>query len=304
MGLLIKRLASLILMAVGAPSSVPAATTNRLPDWVCAHPDAIFVDAFEGVSSVVRTPSNGSGGAAGTFTRSVFVNGASRNIYVFVPASYTPDRPMPLVLALHGQAGNPSSAQTSAQNVRTAWSPIATDNGFIVIAPVATGASGGWSAPDLPPFPPGPSDYDTFAAAIADIEGAYNIDRSRRIGWGFSAGGHVMHDVVLQGYALPISIDTFAAYGVSAGVLEAFACAPSTCGSLLAAASRKIPVDIHVGSSDTLLSYAQNDRSRFIANGWQLSNNLWFTTFSGGHTYATAQLREIWTNLCPFQVLP
>lgn len=286
-------------------ATAEAASTHRLPDWVCAHPDAIFVDSFEGADSVVRLPSNGSGGAIGNVTRTISVPGyGAHNVYVFVPPSYSPTRPMPLVLALHGQAGSSSAAQTAAQAVRTAWSSVANANGFIVIAPVGTGSSGSWNPPNLPPAPPGASDYDIFSAAIADVEAAYNIDRSRRIGWGFSAGGHVMHDLVLQPYVLPITIDTFAAYAVSAGDLEGLACNPGTCNALVASVSRKIPIDIHIGSSDPLLPYAQNDRSRFLANGWVNSSNLWFTTFTGGHTYATSQLSQIWTNLCAFQVLP
>ncbi len=114
-----------------------------------------------------------------------------------------------------------------------------------------------------------------------------------------------MHDLVLIHFSSQVTIDTFAAYAVSAGVLEAFACSSaSECNAIVAAASRRIPLDIHVGSSDSLLSYATNDHARFLANGWVDGTNLWFTTFSGGHTYASAQLAQIWTNLCPFQVLP
>ncbi|HET9033369.1 MAG TPA: hypothetical protein VFN25_10740 [Dokdonella sp.] len=275
----------------------------KLPDWVCAHPDAIFIDGFQPAAGITRLPSNGSGGATGSISRTVSVPGyGSHVIYLRVPPSYSSSHPVPLVLALHGQAGSPAAANTAAQAVRNAWAPIADANGFIVVAPVATGGSGGWIAP-----PPNPSDYSIFAAAIADAELAYNIDTSRRIGWGFSAGGHVMHDIMLNDFGAPVSIDTFAAYSVSAGILQALACNglnASQCNALVAGASRHIPLDIHIGSSDPLLPYATGDRNFFQANGWTLSSDLWFTTFSGGHTYATAQLSEIWSNLCPFQALP
>ncbi len=290
-----------LVAALLLATTAHATTTVRLPDWVCAHPDAIFVDAFEPAANVVRLPSNGSGGATGNVLRAVVVPGyGTRNVYLRVPPSYSPARPMPLVFALHGQAGSAAAAQTAAQAVRNAWSAAADANGFIVIAPVASGGSGGWIAP-----PPGPSDYDTFAAAIADVEAAYNIDRSRRIGWGFSAGGHVMHDLVLNAYSDAVTIDTFAAVSVSAGAFAGLACSsPSSCNALVAAASRRIPVDIHVGSTDPLLPYATSDRNVFLANGWTLGSDLWFTTFAGGHSYAAAHLAEIWTNLCPFQALP
>lgn len=296
-------LACFVLFALFAwvSGAASATTTVQLPDWVCAHPDAIFVDGFQPAAGVTRLPSNGSGGAIGNVSRTVSVAGyGSHTIYLHVPASYSSTRPMPLVLALHGQAGSPASAITAAQSVRNSWASIADANGFIVIAPVATGGSGGWIAP-----PPNPSDYSIFAAAIADAEAAYNIDMSRRIGWGFSAGGHVMHDIMFNDFGAPVSIDTFAAYSVSAGALEAFACSsPSTCNALVATATRNIPIDIHVGSSDSLLPFATSDRNIFQANGWTLSSDLWFTTFSGGHNYAPAQLGEIWSHLCPFQALP
>ena len=57
-------------------------------------------------------------------------------------------------------------------------------------------------------------------------------------------------------------------------------------------------------SGDPLLPNATSDRNVFQNNGWVLSSNLWFTTFSGGHSYATTQLGEIWSHLCPFQALP
>ena len=291
------------LVAMMAWASVSATTVGILPAWVCTHPDAIFVDGFQPAGAITRLPSNGSGGATGNISRVVNVPGyGSHTIYLHVPASYSPNHPVPLVLALHGQAGSPAAANSAAQSVRNAWASVADANGFIVIAPVATGGVGDWILP-----PPNPSDYSIFDAAMADAESAYNIDTSRRIGWGFSAGGHVMHDIMLNDFGAPVSIDTFAAYSVSAGDLQGLACQgmnAAQCNALVGAASRRIPLDIHVGNSDPLLPYATSDRNKFQANGWTLSSDLWFTTFTGGHTYATIQLGEIWSNLCPFQALP
>jgi len=292
---------ALATCALFLSSAASATTTVHLPDWVCAHPDALYVDGFQPAAAVVRLPSNGSGGAIGNVTRSVTVAGfGTQNVYVHVPPSYSATQPMPLVFALHGQAGSPAAAQTSAQSVRTAWTSIADANGFIVIAPVGSDSTGSWDVP-----PPGPSDYDMFAAAIADAEANWNIDRSRRTGWGFSAGAHVMHDLVLNHYTTLVTIDTFSGYAVSAGATSQFACASTSgCNAIIAAASRKIPLDIHVGTTDPLLPAASNDHTWFQANGWVNATNLWFTTFTGGHTYASAQLAQIWTNLCPFQALP
>ena len=152
----------------------------------------------------------------------------------YVPPSYSPSQPMPLVLALHGQAGSPAAAATQAQAVRNAWATVAATQGFIVIAPIGAGADGGWVVPDVPDEP---SDYSLFAAAIADAEAAWNIDRSRRIGWGFSAGGHVMHDLVLNDYSTQLTIDTFPSYAI-ARTLGGLACRlvePQACARAVAA---------------------------------------------------------------------
>ncbi|MEP6880997.1 MAG: hypothetical protein ABI866_03335 [Dokdonella sp.] len=291
--------ACMAICIIGGPAA-HATTTAVLPDWVCAHPDAIFVDGFQPADAITRLPSNGSGGATGNISRTVDIpNDGTHTYYLHVPASYSPSHPVPIVLALHGQAGA-GNAPAAAQSVRTLWTPVSDANGFILVVPIASGDFGGWYAP-----PDLPNDYNVFGAAIADVESAYNVDRSRRIGWGFSAGGHVMHDIMYNDYGAPVSIDTFAAYSVSAGALEGFACGnPSACNALVATASRHIPIDIHVGTTDPLLPYATSDKNIFINNGWVLSQNLWFTTFTGGHNFATTQLSEAWSHLCPFQALP
>ena len=89
------------------------------PKWVragvCEVPDAIFIDGFQPAAARVSLPSNGSGGAVGNVTRVVNVPGyGSRTVYLRVPPSYSPSRPMPLVLALHGQAGSPAAADSEA----------------------------------------------------------------------------------------------------------------------------------------------------------------------------------------------
>ncbi len=295
-----------ILLALAlVAASVPAATTVQLPAWVCARPDALFIDGFQTAAAVTRLPSNGSGGALGPSTRTVTAAGyGTQSVYAYVPPNHSPTQPMPLVLALHGQAGSAAAADAQAQAVRNAWASVAATQGFIVIAPVGAGASGSWNVPDVPDEP---SDYSIFAAAIADAEAAWNIDRSRRIGWGFSAGGHVMHDLVFNHYSTQVTIDSFAAYAVSAGTLAGLACAglsSAQCSTLVAAAPRPIPLDLHVGNGDPLVNAVLDDNDRLLANGWTDNVTLWLTLFVGNHVYSSTHAAQIWTNLCPFQALP
>ena len=290
----------------------PAAQTVTLPSWVCREPDAVFNGGFDTAETIVpHDPSGGSGGAIGSITRTVHVAGlgsGTQGYYLYVPTNYTPARSWPLLLALHGVAPYPGNAY--AAMIRDDWVGAASTNGFIVAAPVAHEQVDVYGSPgvtwSVPPAS-GATDYDEFAAIRADLESAYNIDRTRIYGWGFSAGGMVMHDLGVNTFSLAFNASTMAAYGVSAGDLFGLACSSDVeCGLALAALPRKIPVDIHIGTSDPnyLCPYAQCDHSRFVGQGWDDGQTLFFTTFSGGHEYTQAQLGEIWHNLCPNAVVP
>lgn len=225
------------------------------------------------------TGSGGSGGSyPGNQSRTVNVGG-TQTYYLYIPTSYNPATPMPVMFGFHG-AGGTGTAPAAAQSVRTGWSSIAESEGFIVVAQAATGSGGGW----VPS-----TDTQILDAIITDVWNAYNINTKRNYAWGFSAGGHYAHALCLNNNTF------FAAYGVSAGVLDALAgaTAPQT-----AAATRRIPCDIHIGNADsTLLPYAQTDRTRFISAGWTEGTNLWYTEFAGGHTYTTTHLSQIWNNI-------
>jgi predicted esterase len=289
-----------------------AVSTATLPAWVCAHPDAIFAGGFEaGQSALPSNPSLGSGGAKGSITRKVHVAGlgsGTQTYYLYVPTNYTAARAWPLMLALHGVAPYPGNAY--AAMIRDDWVSVASANGFIIAAPVAheqVDVNGSPGVTWLVPPSAGANDYDEFAAIRTDLESAYNIERTRLYGWGFSAGAHVMHDLGVNTYSSAFNATTMAAYGVSAGDLYGLACSSdSECGLALAALPRKIPLDIHIGTSDPnfLCPYAQCDHTRFLAQGWGDAQTIFYTPFSGGHEYTVTQLGEIWHNLCPNAVVP
>lgn len=239
-----------------------------------------------GGGSTGGTGSGGSGGPGpGSHTRQVSVTGlGTQNYHIYVPSSYSSSTPMPILFALHG-AGGSGTAPAAAMSVRDSWGTVASTNGFLVAAIEATGSGGGWLINDA---------VAVLNAVITAMWADYNVDTKRVYGWGFSAGGHVMH---LLGLA---NANFFAAYGVSAGVLDAVA-TPN--GVTPSGAPRTIPVAIHIGTSDTLLPYAQADRSTFLAAGWATGSTLQYTEFSGGHTYTTSHLIAIWGFLSS-KVLP
>ncbi len=300
-----------------APTLACAAQSVTLPAWVCAQPDAIFVSEFDGAETpVLHDPTLGSGGITGSTTRHVHVAGlgnGTQRYYVHVPTKYDASHPIPLVLALHGTA--PYNGQNGyAADVRDTWANVSEVGQFIVAAPIADDAidTNGDGSPDavswLVPPTSGPNDYDLFNAVLADLAGAYNIDRMRLYGWGFSSGGHVMHALGLTSADVAFNNSSMAAYTSAAGALAGDLCAGKSdaqCDLLVEAAPRKIPVSIVVGTSDSpTYGSAMSDYNRFSADGWTSGANVFFDTFSGGHTYSQADLQLAWNRLCPNAVTP
>ena len=307
-----RRFPIVLLMASIAHPAL-AAQTVALPAWVCAHPDAIFVSAFDTAEiPVPHDPSNGSGGTTGTTTHTLHIAGlgtGTQTYYVFVPANYTPSQPYPFVLALHGTA--PYSMRNSyASDVLSAWSSIATNGRLIVAAPVANDAvdvggqaGASWSVP-----PESPSDYDVFAAVLTQVEGSYNIDRTRIYGWGFSAGGSVMHALGLTSDSDAFNNASMAAYASQSGPLAGDSCAglsDGQCNAILDAAPRKIPVAMVVATGEGAYSYVVDDDNRFVAQGWTANGNVFLNTFNSSvHDYSTATIQLAWGHLCPDAVTP
>ena len=290
-----------------------AAQTVSLPAWVCAHPDAIFVSEFDTPESPVpHDPTHGSGGMTGTTTHTLHIAGlgtGTQTYYVFVPANYSPSQAYPFVLALHGTA--PYAMRNSyASDVLSAWNNIATSSRLIVAAPVANDAvdvggqaGASWSVP-----PESPSDYDVFAAVLSQVEGSYNIDRTRIYGWGFSAGGSVMHALGLTGDSAAFNNASMAAYASQSGPLAGDSCAgvsDAQCNAILDAAPRKIPVAMVVATGEGAYSYVVDDDNRFIAQGWTANGNVFLNTFNSSvHDYSAATIQLAWGHLCPTAVTP
>ena len=306
---------ALALAALAAAAPARASTTVARPDWVCSQPDAVFGDAFDAAQAAVpHEPSFGSGGAyPGARTRTLHIAGlgtGTQNYYLYLPQGYSPDQAWPLMLVLHGVAPY-GSADSYAMTTRDNWSTVAAVGQFIVVAPVADDViySNGspYAVSWLLPYGGGPSDYDLFDAIRSDVEAAYNIDRTRIYAWGFSAGGHVLHDLALTQHDSAFNTNTLAAYAVSGADLAAVACAgmsDAACSNLLAQLPRKIPLDIHIGTSDPNFGYAKSDHERFVAQGWVDHETIYWNKFVGGHTYTIDQLGTIWSELCPSAVTP
>ncbi|HSX59929.1 MAG TPA: hypothetical protein VLF18_07000 [Tahibacter sp.] len=288
-------------------SAANAATTVRLPSWACnGNNDRIFRHGFQNGEFVPSAPSLGSGGAApGRQLRTLSIAGlgsGTQKIHLYIPPSYNPAHATPIVIALHGTAGSPANADAYAQDVRNAWESVAVTRGFIVAAPVANGTNGSWRDGSSA----APNDYTFLAAAVADLRAAYNIDDSRLQLWGFSAGGHVAHDLLVNG-AVP-ALDEFhvSAYAVSAGRLFSLACLGDTegqCQARLDAQTRKLPFALYLGTADPMYGPPYNavdDPPRFEAAGWVMYDTVSYYVFGGGHTYEPGHFVDLWNFVCRF----
>lgn len=123
----------------------------------------------------------------GTMNGSIMHDGMERTYILYVPASYTPEEAMPLVLNFHGYTSN-ASEQMGYGDFR----PIADTAGFIVVHPQGSLLAGethwnvgGWTLEST-------TDDVGFTEALLDsISAVYNIDQTRIYSTGMSNGGYM-----------------------------------------------------------------------------------------------------------------
>lgn len=220
-------------------------------------------------------------------TVSVPDTGSTRPALLYLPTAYGPDKAWPLIVVLHGAAGSSEFAPLAADEIRNLWAGVAEREGAILLAPVASGAQGGWLPANDQPY---------VACAVAEVSRRYRIDAARRYLWGFSAGAHFGHALALG------NSRRFAAYAVHAGALEALACSVGgvyACTSTLPQVPRRIPVSLRVGDMDPLQPYVATDFGRFSAAGWAQPAQLSYAEFTGGHWVDTADVEEAWAWFAP-----
>lgn len=98
--------------------------------------DAGWTPVGEGCSN------GGNAYPAGTSTGSLRVGGERRTFRVFVPTSYRPDQPTPVVLLLHGGGGSGEQLEERSSGMN----PIAERERFIAVYPDGTGLVRTWNA--------------------------------------------------------------------------------------------------------------------------------------------------------------
>jgi predicted esterase len=269
-----------------------ALTQVRSPAWRC-DPLPALVTGFEDADAFApERPSFGTSGAFGPSAYVVALPGGAVTYYTSAPLDYAGEA-LPLIIALHG-AGGPGTQPVAASTIRDRFALIyGAGAQFLIAVPESSGSQGGWDlAVDIP----------KIRAVVEDMKVRYNVDLNRIYGWGYSAGGQVMHGIALSDPGF------VAAYTGHATRLFA---SSSTYGTPETFTSR-VPVLLTHGTNDNTVPFttAQADRVRFLNAGWieqspGVPGNFELAPFNFiGHFYNTDTIQRAWSWMCVNALLP
>lgn len=218
-------------------------------------------------SLFARMPNAG----AGTFLSGVFSNSAgSRPYKLYIPPSYAPDTPVPLLVALHGCTQDPDNFAAG-----TRFNILADRNNFLVLYPQQTGADHPtkcWAWYDPVSQQRGSGEPAILAGMVDALRSTYSVDAKRVFITGMSAGAAM---AVILAACYP---DYFAAVGVHSGLEYKAACDLTSATAALSkggpdpdiqgrlaylsagAAARVLPIIVFHGMSDYTVSPLNGDQ--------------------------------------------
>jgi poly(3-hydroxybutyrate) depolymerase len=160
-------------------------------------------DARAEAGTVAISCSGTSSIRTGETSGSLQFGGISRTYRVYVPASYKPDKPVPLVLWFHGILGSGQDYRTSG------FREVADSAGFILVA--ADGVDRAWNiGPCCTARRRNVDDVGFSKALVSELKQKACIDSTRVYATGFSMGGGLSH------YLACHASDVFAATAPSA----------------------------------------------------------------------------------------
>jgi poly(hydroxyalkanoate) depolymerase family esterase len=233
----------------------------------------IAVGVLVAVTALCSTAATAATGAltAGDYSGSE----GSLHYELYVPSTYTPATPVPLVVALHG-----CTQSADAFRVLTRWDALAEAKGFIVVFPQQDAGSNTfkcWNFFQDASMHRSAGDPARIAAVTSLIENTYDVDPHRVYVTGLSAGGAMAS---IMGATYP---DYFAAIGVGSGCEYAAtaACAgyksadPAVAGQTayreMGPRARPMPFIAFQGDQDKTVPPANADQ---LVQQWLLTDDL------------------------------
>jgi polyhydroxybutyrate depolymerase len=171
-------------------------------------------------------------------TNGTLISAGERRTYLlYVPKSYDPLHPTPLVITIHG------FVQWPAHQMRISrWNDLADEHGFIVVYPGGTRFPKRWRTGFIPGRKQDPSADIQFISDLIDkLEAGYNIDATRIYANGLSNGGGMCFQLACT------LAHRIAAVGIVAGALPMSLeyCQPS----------RPVPVMMFHGTADPIVPF-------------------------------------------------
>lgn len=234
----------------GASDAWTETTTDAAPPADGSEPDA------GDDTGTPKPPCTAKKDQVGLVTRTI----GNRTYLSYVPASYAPQTPMPVLLALHG-------AGDVAQNyLSVLWKANADQKGFAVIVPEGTSPVGNgftWNTGDRP----------FILSTVNDMDQCYTLEPKKRIINGFSAGGILAYWIGLK------DAGRFSGISIASANLGS---AEAINGGTLVPAPWKIPVSHFHGDQDMNFPIASAQAG--ITKLMNAGHPTFWHPFSGGHT--------------------
>lgn len=172
-------------------------------------------------------------------------SGIVRKYLLYVPESYNPTTPTPLVISMHGFAEWPAHQMRISH-----WNDVADEYGFIVVYPSGTQFPLRWNAYNWPGAKMPASNEVQFISDLIDhLSAEYNLDPARIYANGLSNGGGM--SVLL---ACQLSERITAIGSVSGAYLLPW----DQCVQ-----SRPVPIIAFHGTEDPIVPYVGGGTSRF-----------------------------------------
>jgi poly(hydroxyalkanoate) depolymerase family esterase len=211
---------------------------------------------------------------SGQLTSGSYTNSSGTLSYEqYVPSTYQPGTPVPLVVALHGCTEN-----ADVYRQLSGWDKLAEAKGFIVVFPQQSSSrnyQSCWNWFQSADMQRGSGEPSIIAGIATSIEQKYSVDSHRVYVAGFSAGAAMAN---VMGATYP---DLFAAVGVGSGCeFNGLPCMgqpgpdPTQTGSAayqaMGSHARVMPAIVFQGDADNIVDPAN---APLIVREWQVTDN-------------------------------